>query len=194
SSKLGLRIWNLLLDPYDHEQLADNWAKVDAHDHSPGRGVLIPTEGIAKEAIIGELIAKEAIIGELIAKETLINENLSADLKAELVPGAWTTLESVNASLKAAASFATPEVRVEQNGARAYLCGVYEVTAEIITGAALFTVPLAMRPKTKTDYGAQTIVPAAANQMSIATTGVVLSATLPKDAFLLLEGVNWRLT
>jgi hypothetical protein len=184
SSKLGLRIWNLLLDPYDHEQLADNWAKVDAHDHSPGRGVLIPTEGIAKEAIIGELIAKE----------TLINENLSADLKAELVPGAWTTLESVNASLKAVASFATPEVRVEQNGARAYLCGVYEVTAEIITGAALFTVPLAMRPKTKTDYGAQTIVPAAANQMSIATTGVVLSATLPKDAFLLLEGVNWRLT
>ena len=51
SPKLGLRVWNLLLDPYDHEQLADNWAKVDAHDHSPGRGVLIPTEGIANEAV-----------------------------------------------------------------------------------------------------------------------------------------------
>lgn len=58
SSKLGLRIWNLLLDPYDHEQLADNWAKLDAHDHSPGRGVLIPTEGIAKEAITNELLTK----------------------------------------------------------------------------------------------------------------------------------------
>jgi hypothetical protein len=57
SPKLGLRIWNLLLDPYDHEQLADNWAKVDAHDHSPGRGVLIPTEGIAFEAISFPLIA-----------------------------------------------------------------------------------------------------------------------------------------
>jgi hypothetical protein len=57
SPKLGLRIWNLLLDPYDHEQLADNWAKVDAHDHSPGRGVLIPTEGIAFEAISYPLIA-----------------------------------------------------------------------------------------------------------------------------------------
>lgn len=54
---MGLRIWNLLLDPYDHEQLADNWAKVDAHDHSPGRGVLIPTEGIAFEAISFPLIA-----------------------------------------------------------------------------------------------------------------------------------------
>lgn len=54
---MGLRIWNLLLDPYDHEQLADNWAKVDAHDHSPGRGVLVPTEGIAFEAISFPLIA-----------------------------------------------------------------------------------------------------------------------------------------
>jgi hypothetical protein len=57
SAKMGLRIWNLLLDPYDHEQLADNWAKVDAHDHSPGRGVLIPTEGVALEAISFPLIA-----------------------------------------------------------------------------------------------------------------------------------------
>ena|ERR1700677_2960810 len=57
SAKMGLRIWNLLLDPYDHEQLADNWAKVDAHDHSPGRGVLIPTEGIAFEAISYPLLA-----------------------------------------------------------------------------------------------------------------------------------------
>ena len=57
SAKLGLGIWNLLLDPYDHEQLADNWAKVDAHDHSPGRGVLIPTEGIALEAVNFPLLA-----------------------------------------------------------------------------------------------------------------------------------------
>jgi hypothetical protein len=54
---MSLRVWNLLLDPYDHEQLADNWAKVDAHDHSPGRGVLIPTEGIANEAVSFPLIA-----------------------------------------------------------------------------------------------------------------------------------------
>lgn len=57
SAKMGLRIWNLLLDPYDHEQLADNWAKVDEHDHSAGRGVLIPTEGIALEAVSFPLIA-----------------------------------------------------------------------------------------------------------------------------------------
>lgn len=53
STKMGLRIWNLLTDLYDHVQLADNWAKVDYHDHSPGKGVQIPTEGIADGAITG---------------------------------------------------------------------------------------------------------------------------------------------
>jgi hypothetical protein len=51
SSKMGLRIWNLLTDLYDHTQLADNWAKVDYHDHSPGKGVQIPTEGLADAAV-----------------------------------------------------------------------------------------------------------------------------------------------
>jgi hypothetical protein len=51
SAKMGLRIWNLLTDLYDHAQLADNWAKVDYHDHSPGKGVQIPTEGIADAAV-----------------------------------------------------------------------------------------------------------------------------------------------
>lgn len=51
SPKMGLRIWDALSDPYDHNQLADNWSKVDFHDHTPGRGVQIPTEGIADGAV-----------------------------------------------------------------------------------------------------------------------------------------------
>lgn len=51
SAKMGLRIWNLLTDLYDHSQLADNWAKVDYHDHSPGKGVQIPTEGFADASV-----------------------------------------------------------------------------------------------------------------------------------------------
>jgi hypothetical protein len=49
--KMGLRVWDQLTDPYDHNQLADNWAKVDFHDHTPGRGVQVPTEGIADASI-----------------------------------------------------------------------------------------------------------------------------------------------
>jgi hypothetical protein len=51
SAKMSLRIWNLLTDLYDHAQLADNWAKVDYHDHSPGKGVQVPTDGIADAAV-----------------------------------------------------------------------------------------------------------------------------------------------
>jgi hypothetical protein len=31
-------LWN---EPVDHEQLADNFAKIDAHDGSSGRGVYL---------------------------------------------------------------------------------------------------------------------------------------------------------
>lgn len=51
SPSMGLKIWNLLTDPYDHAQLADNWAKVEQHDHTEGKGVQIPTAGIAAGAI-----------------------------------------------------------------------------------------------------------------------------------------------
>jgi hypothetical protein len=57
SPKMGLRIWNLLTDLYDHAQLADNWAKVDYHDHSPGKGVQVPTEGLADGAVTGAKLA-----------------------------------------------------------------------------------------------------------------------------------------
>lgn len=57
SPKMGLRIWDQLSDPYDHDQLADNWSKVDFHDHTPGRGVQIPTEGLADGAVTSAKLA-----------------------------------------------------------------------------------------------------------------------------------------
>lgn len=60
SPNLSLAIWNLPGDRYNHDQLADNWAKVDFHDHSPGRGIQIPTEGIKDGAITAAKIAPGA--------------------------------------------------------------------------------------------------------------------------------------
>lgn len=57
SSKMGLRVWNLVTDLYDHTQLADNMMKTDQHDHTPGRGVQVPTEGIADGAITNTKLA-----------------------------------------------------------------------------------------------------------------------------------------
>lgn len=57
---MSLRVWNLLSDPYDHDQLATNWAKVDLHEHSFGRGVQIPTDGILDGAITAAKLAPGA--------------------------------------------------------------------------------------------------------------------------------------
>lgn len=57
SPKMGLSVWNLLTDPYDHAQLADNFSKIDLHDHTPGRGIQIPTEGLADGAVTAAKLA-----------------------------------------------------------------------------------------------------------------------------------------
>jgi hypothetical protein len=69
---MGLKVWNLLTDPYDHSQLASNWAKVDQHDHSSGKGVQIPTGGIADGAISSAKIGEEQITASKLA--TVLSE------------------------------------------------------------------------------------------------------------------------
>src|SRR4051812_23976514 len=51
TGNMGLYGWNQQTDLFDHTQLANNWAKVDYHDHTPGRGVQVPTDGIENRAI-----------------------------------------------------------------------------------------------------------------------------------------------
>lgn len=57
SPNMSLLIWNQGTDQYDHAQLANNWAKVDEHDHTSGKGIQIPTGGIADGAITSPKIA-----------------------------------------------------------------------------------------------------------------------------------------
>lgn len=56
---MGLRVWDQLNDPYDHTQQANNWARVDYHDHTPGRGVQIPSGGIEAGAITPSHLSEE---------------------------------------------------------------------------------------------------------------------------------------
>lgn len=49
--ELGLTIWNNTLDPYDSQQLGSNFAKVEEHDHTPGKGARIGTAAIADGAV-----------------------------------------------------------------------------------------------------------------------------------------------
>lgn len=58
---LGLRLWNLPTDPYNSGQLADNFARLDEHDHTNGKGLPITTEALADGCITAAKLAPGAI-------------------------------------------------------------------------------------------------------------------------------------
>jgi hypothetical protein len=56
-----LRVWDTLMDSFNHVELASNWDKIDAHDHSAGKGVKIPTDGLFDSAVTNLKIAPQAV-------------------------------------------------------------------------------------------------------------------------------------
>lgn len=61
---LGLSAWNHTLDPYDSVQLAANFAKLDEHDHTLGKGKRITTAAIEDGAITAAKIAAGALTAD----------------------------------------------------------------------------------------------------------------------------------
>lgn len=57
---IGLAIWNATSDLWNTGQLRDNWAKVEFHDHAPGRGLQIPTEGLRDGSVTAAKLAPGA--------------------------------------------------------------------------------------------------------------------------------------
>lgn len=68
TTALGLTIWNSPSDKYNYQQLADNWLRVDEHDHTPGKGNLIQTDSIANGAITSAKIAPGVISANVQAR------------------------------------------------------------------------------------------------------------------------------
>lgn len=58
--KMGLVAWNSSTDVWNHEELANNFRKLDEHDHSSGKGRQIPTGGIEDGAITTNKLSPEA--------------------------------------------------------------------------------------------------------------------------------------
>ena len=58
---MGLKRWDQPNDVFSYVELSDNFALLDTHDHSSGKGVQIPTTGIVNQAITSTKIANLAV-------------------------------------------------------------------------------------------------------------------------------------
>jgi hypothetical protein len=90
--KMSLKVWNSEADPYDHEQLADNFLKLDQHDHSFGKGTQIPASGLAPGAVTGDKIAPGSIGGPQVLNSSITSDHIVdgtitlVDLAPEVLP------------------------------------------------------------------------------------------------------------
>lgn len=61
SANMGLTVWDSLNDRFNHDELADNFTAIDEHDHSTGKGVQVPTGGIANSAVTEPKLGAAAV-------------------------------------------------------------------------------------------------------------------------------------
>lgn len=68
---MGLIAWDDGDDPYDYSQLANNFAAIDNHDHTEGKGKQVPSGGLADNAVTNRSIAPSAVTGDKVLDGTI---------------------------------------------------------------------------------------------------------------------------
>lgn len=98
---LGLTLWDKGSDTYNHSELANNFVKIDRHDHSPGRGNPISTNGLKDNIITTPKIVDGAVTPSKIPDNSIGIEKLTDDSvsSAEIVNGSVGTNEIADGSV-----------------------------------------------------------------------------------------------
>lgn len=102
--RMSLKVWNSSSDPYDHEQLADNFLRLDQHDHTPGRGAQITGASIAEGSITSAHIFPGAITVDLVAPGSVVGTSLADGSVStpKIVDGAVTSAKLANDAVTSA--------------------------------------------------------------------------------------------
>lgn len=58
---MGLKRWDQPNDIFSYVELSDNFAAIDTHDHTSGKGVQVPTDGLVNLAVTQQKIANLAV-------------------------------------------------------------------------------------------------------------------------------------
>jgi hypothetical protein len=77
STNLALHIWDQNNDFFSHTELADNFQKIDVHDHTgSGKGLAIPETGIANNAITAGKIKDGEVIAGKLGPSSVVSSNI----------------------------------------------------------------------------------------------------------------------
>lgn len=98
---MGLKRWDQPNDVFSYTELSDNFALIDSHDHTTGKGVQIPTAGIANLAVIDTKIANDAVTTSKILSANVTDAKLASPttgMYKELKSGAGTWSGSLTAN------------------------------------------------------------------------------------------------
>jgi microcystin-dependent protein len=89
SPSMALTIWSNSSDPYSHNDLANNFLKLDQHDHSGGRGIQISTAGIANNAVTTAKIAPGSVGAAQLTSNALLPAGLILPYAGGAAPGGY---------------------------------------------------------------------------------------------------------
>lgn len=77
SPNMDLTLWDDLDDPYDHNELVQNWNKIDDHNHTAGNGVQIPTGGLVDDAVTNAKLAPNSVTTAEILDGTILAQDIA---------------------------------------------------------------------------------------------------------------------
>jgi hypothetical protein len=109
---MGLKVWDQPGDFFSYSDLATNQQAIDAHDHTTGKGVQIPTAGLINNAVSNTKLADLAVTTAKIVDANVTLAKLAATASPDPLYTNWKTvaitpLTQVPAAT-AAATYAIP--------------------------------------------------------------------------------------
>jgi hypothetical protein len=99
TSNMSLKRWNLSGDGFSYTELSDNFNLIDAHDHTTGKGVQVPTAGIANSAVTLAKLATNSIDATKILDASVTDTELASPNNA-----VWRPVFQHSAQIPAATS------------------------------------------------------------------------------------------
>jgi hypothetical protein len=152
TDNLGLVVWDLLSDRFNHTQLTDNFNRIDLHDHTADKGKQIPSAGLASNAVTADKIAPAAVGAAALADGTVSSTKLAdaAITGAKLADNTVTTAKLAPAAVtgaKIAAASVTPDKL-----APPVLLTTMPSVASVTNGQEIYFQTATMRSQVNTTY------------------------------------------